>query len=437
MEDMLKKLESTIVEVKDKLQTKMVELEGNQKSSSEDRDSIKKSLELVSSELKAVQKQMAERNLNSLPGLQEGKEQFSLQMYVQALHRIKQGASEPWKFSGIEKEALDNIMKKRTVHTADEPTTGGYLIPEEVAQEIIPLADAQMPIMNMGVTYFKGLHGDFSLPKETQRLTIYSLGENEKPTISNAKMGKVTFRKKKIGAFLKITKDLVYQTRGVADAWLKNRLAQDMALGEHNLLLNGKGSDSEPKGILTYAADDTNFTVTTAETNGARFKFDKAATMIQNLDEANEIMDASKVAFLTRPMVKWGLKRQTVLQYSTQAAADGQPIFANSMAVPFLTDAQVDSLLGYAMKTTTHIGKTNTQGTSSTCSSVILGDWSRFGVARWRDFELKVSDIAGDGSTGSAFLDDEFYIVAFNSIDCNFLRQSAFTVIKDCETSGL
>jgi HK97 family phage major capsid protein len=287
-----------------------------------------------------------------------------------------------------------------------------------------------MPITQMGIREFRGLHGDFSMPRTTQRPTVYWLGESEKPTRSNSKLAKIWLRKKKCGAFVSLTKDFIYQSRGVGETWLKETLSTAVAEGVHNALINGKGSDSEPKGILTYTSGYTSYT---EATNGQRFRFDEGAKMAFLLEDANELEGANKGGFLTSPAVKNGLQRQSVLQYSGQAAADGAPIYGS----PVLTPAQVDSILGYQMKTTTHISRTLTKGNNSTCSAVIFGDWKYFALGFWRAPEIKVSDIAGDGSTGSAFLDDEVYVVMLNQVDCTFLRQTAFIVAKDAQTSAI
>ena len=53
----------------------------------------------------------------------------------------------------------------------------------------------------------------------------------------------------------------------------------------------------------------------------------------------------------------------------------------------------------------------------------------------WRDLIIKVSDVASDGSTGSAFLDDQIYIVLFQEFDTALMRETAMTQAKGAETT--
>ena len=49
--------------------------------------------------------------------------------------------------------------------------------------------------------------------------------------------------------------------------------------------------------------------------------------------------------------------------------------------------------------------------------------------------EIRVSDQASDQSGNSAFLKDQFFMVAFQQIDCNIGRATAFTYVGDAETA--
>jgi hypothetical protein len=57
-----------------------------------------------------------------------------------------------------------------------------------------------------------------------------------------------------------------------------------------------------------------------------------------------------------------------------------------------------------------------------------------FWMGIWRDFVLKVSDVASDGASGSAMLDDQIYIVAFQEFDTQLMRETALTQAIGCDT---
>lgn len=427
--DALLEMEKTLKGMEESIGKKVAELEASGKTASETITAYKAELEDVKKSIKEVAEQLKERNLSSLPGVDIGKEKFSLQMYIRGIYNERNKISNPWGASGLEKKAIDEIMARRTSQQSDDPEYGGYLIPSEVSSEIMDMAVAQMPLLGMGVTILKGLHGELSFPYVSSRSTGYWVGEEGKPTLSNVKFGRVKLARKKCGAFTKITKDLVYQTRGVADAFIKEALATDLAIKQHDGLINGTGGDNQPKGIFNWSGT----TAITEETNGLRLGFDGMAKMIQKLEEANYLQDGGSYAFLTSPTVKWGLRRQTVL-YAT--GGDNIPLFANSFK-PFLSDADIEAMLGYPVKTTTQVSKTLTKGSSTTCSAAMFGNWKKVIVGQWRDFVMNVSDVASDGSNGSAMLEDQFYVVCFNSIDLAMPRPEAFVVRKDAETSAI
>ncbi len=112
------------------------------------------------------------------------------------------------------------------------------------------------------------------------------------------------------------------------------------------------------------------------------------------------------------------------------AFSNGQPIMAIN---PLMSNKMIEDVLGYGVRTSTQLPGTENNNGNSTDSSVLFGNFAEFWVAMWRGLELKVSDQASDGSTGSAFLDDQLYIVAFQEVDCNLMREAAFTKVIGAE----
>ena len=134
------------------------------------------------------------------------------------------------------------------------------------------------------------------------------------------------------------------------------------------------------------------------------------------------LKSSGNFGFLMRPEVKSGMSRERVVQYSGQAAADGMPVIN-----PFVTDAVLEQVLrGYKIRTTTLLSGTQTQGTNSTSSTVIFGDWKQLILAFWEGFRLKTSETAGN-SSGSAMLQDELWVTAFQNVDINIKDETGFT----------
>lgn len=426
----IEKLKEKLIEYKQQTETSVKDLISQESSAlNETIDTLKSNIEKANESIGKINEELEKQKNLGLPGADEEKQKFSFAALTKALIETKLGKSDPWKDAGFEKEVIDEYAKKRDANSGDG-SEGGYLVPEEAKGDLIDLTLAQMPIANMGVTKYAGLHGDLPIPKITSRPTAYMVSETGAPSSSDNAFGEIVLRPKKVAAFTKISRRLAYQTRGVAEQVIRNALSEAMALKFHDQLLNGIGSQNEVTG-LRYAT--SGMTTTDAiGTNGGRFKIDKASEMPENLDEADELKDSGNYGWLMRPVVLGGMKRERVIMYSGASANAGQPMLGTNLLI---NNKMLEDQLGHMIRTTTQIGATETKGTSSTCSYVWFANWKMFLLGLWRDMELRVSDIASDASGNSAFLKDQIYIVAFQEFDANIARASAFTYVADAETT--
>ena len=434
----LEKLKKMLESFKSTIETKVKEaIDENSTEQGTEVTEMKTRLDELNSNLEKISEQIKSKDAMVVPGLNDElkKESFSWSKFAFAALASSKGVPEEraWEKAGYEKEILDTYAKiyvpvgKDAI--AGDGSQGGYLVPEEVTSEIVDMTIANMPLMKFGVNELRGLHGDLPIPRQTDRNTGYWVGETEAPTESSNVFGEFTLRPKKAGAFTKMSRRLSYQTKGTADAIIKKSLSQGLALTIHNGLLQGTGSDKQPLGILNVSGMTT---TPNQATNGARFRVDKCAAMTQAIDVADELLDSGKYAFLMRPEVLGGLRRERVPQFSGQAIGQGMPL---SMANILMSKEELAKVIGYPLETTTQLSKVLTCGTSSTCSDVIYGNWQQFYVGFWRGFEIRVSDQASDGSGNSSFLKDQFFMVAFQEVDSNVGRATAFTKVSDAETN--
>ncbi len=396
-----------------------------------------KELEQVNAQLEELKAAIEARNALVVPGLSEELKSnpFSWSKFAFAALAESKGNFKAWDNATHEKEVLDEYKKLYTptiIHKdaiGGDGSQGGYLIPEEVTSDIIDMTIKNMAIMKMGCTELRNLHGELPIPKMTSRNTGYWVGENEDPTKSDVAFGEFTLRPKKAGAFTKYSKRLSYQTRGTADSLIKQSVSDSLALVIDKGFLDGTGTDKQPKGIL----NQTGFTTTPGQaTNGARFRMDKAASMIQAIDAADELKDGGNYGFIMRPEVLGGMRRERIPQFTGQSVGEGMPL---SMGNVLMSNQQLEQQLGYKVQSTTQLSATETCGTSTTCSKVIFGNWKQSYLGFWRGMEIKISDQASDSDGNSAFLKDEFFMVAFQEVDSNIGRSTAFTTVSDAETN--
>lgn len=444
MELDLKAFEEKLTEVKKSLEGS---IEKMQKETSDkavaEVATLKAELDATKKTINSLEEQMKAAKAMTVPGLKDElkSKPFSWTLAVAGMYRQAKSIFDGNPMNtdaafgqdgGYELEIIKEYAKKRNseqvskANYASDGTAGGYLIPPEVTNEVGDMAIANMPLMTMGVNPIRGLVGELPIPRKTGRCPAYWVGENEAPTGGQVAYGETTLRPKKAAAFTKQSNRLIYQSRGVSDRLIKQDIADSMALHIESGLLNGTGSDKQPLGILNQK-NVTTFTSSGVALSSARFRIDHASKMLMNLDVANEFKPGGAYGLLTRPEVVWGMKRERVTQYNGQAASAGAPIMAMNL---LMTNEMLSSQIGIKIATTSLFPKDS--GASTT--QVLIGDFKQFYIGFWRDFVLKVSDVAGDGSTGSAFLQDQMYIVAFQEVDCAVMRGTAFCLGTGAET---
>ena len=398
---------------------------------------LKVRLDKLDADYKTIEENIAKSKAMHIPGLGDSvaKDPFDYGLFIGAALKQAKGIQGAWNDAGYEKEILDQYAKivgpmmGRKDLMAGDGTQGGYLISPEASGGLVDMTIAKTPLLQMGTTNFPNLVGDMPIQRQTSRNTGYWVGETEAPTESTMAFDEFTLRPKKAGALTRYSNRLDYQTRGAIDGFVRESISDALSLLIHNGYLQGTGSDSQPKGIL----NQTGYTATPNQSaNGVRFRLDKAASMIQAIDTANELVDGGNFGFIMRPEVQGGMRRERIPQFTGQPIGQGQPLAGPESLL--MSNEELERRIGYMMRTTTQLSAAETRGTSSTSSTVIFGNWKQFYTAQWRGLEIKVSNVASVGSV-DAFSRDLVWVVAFMEVDSNVGRVTAFTVVKDAETS--
>ncbi len=385
-------------------------------------DEIAKAGKEIDEKITTQLKEWKKRKL-SLPGLENEKRTFHYSKI--ALAQISPNGWKDVPDSDFEKDVCEQtaaIASETRSNNASSGAAGAYLIPVEESGQLIDLAMARVPIMELGPTIISGLRGNLPIPKITGRPTAYWVGEEEAPTESETTFGEINLRPKTLAAFTKVSRDLLYQSSGVAETIIKGQLVKSFALKMNQSLIEGTGTEKSIKGIQNFDG----LTGTDAlGSNGNRFTIDKGAEMQMNLDVAN--MLNGKLGYLMRPEVLSFLKRERVVNYSGQDSSAGMPINGSSV---LMSQSELEDTLGYKIKTSTLISK-YTKGTSTLdASRVFFGDWEQLIIGFWEGFELEASKVAGNAG-GSAFTQRQVWINAFQGMDSNMLDETGMTVVAD------
>lgn len=390
---------------------------------------LKEKLAAAETALEEIKKQ--NKKSFGLPGVEGEKDRFSWGKYFGGLYRNFLLSKGQMDRGEVEKYWDTTASFENTVckdYSAASGASGGFIVPPQIYQgDIVDTIYANTAIMKLPVMKLPNLTSDLPIPLDLGNLTAYSLGEVEAPTKTSSDFGLAWLREKKIGVYSRISNRLLNQTNNAVEGIVRGKMARDGAVKLSACLTNGTGSDSEGKGISQYYSAMTD--VSNLSTNGRRFTIDDLADMKMSLAAADELNDGNSYGTLLRPEVLYGMIREKTEMYSGQASRNGAPKVPGLL----IDKTVIESALKLSIQDTTQMAK-GTVGTSTTCSKVITGDWSKFIFATFRDPIFKVSDQASD-STTSAFLTDQVFLVMFFSYDCVCTRPTAFCGRNGAETA--
>jgi HK97 family phage major capsid protein len=418
----------------------MIDTKSKEQSDASGKEVLSLKEKLASAEKGLEEIKAAIKKPFGMPGVEQEKQKFSWAKFFVGLSndfRVTKGHLD----ASAAKHFWDTVASfERTVCTeysnqqskdynASDGSSGGFLVPPQIYQgDVIDVVYANTAILKMPVLKFTNLKGDMPIPVDNGHLTSYSLGETEAPTKSSATFKLEWLRPKKIGTYVRVSNRLLDQTNNAIEMIVKGKMALDASVELSRCLTNGKGADSEGKGILQFYSAMTG--QKSISTNGKRFSIDDLASMKQALAVANELRDTNTYGTIMHPSALWGMLRETVEMYSSQTNGKG----ANKMGKLLLDKTVIQEALKLSIEDTTQIPM-STVGTSTTSSKVITGDWSKFVYASFRDPIFRVSDVASDASGRSALLNDELFMVMFLEYDCNCLRPAAFCGRDGAETA--
>lgn len=397
--------------------------------SSEEINNLKEKLAAAEKALEDIKEQQSKSF--GLPGVDLEKNKFSWGKYYVGLFRNflagkgEVSSDEAKKYWDTEASFENRVCKD---YIANDGSSGGFLVPPEIYNgDIIDTVYANTAVMKMPILRLTGLKSDIPIPVDAGNLNVQHVSETGAPSETDSEFDLVWLRPKKLATYVRISRRLLYQTNNAIEMIVKGKMALDAAVKMSYGTTVGKGAEKEPRGIMTYSGQMSGSK--TISTNGRRWTIDDLASQLTALAKVNELRDTASYGSIMRPEVLWAMLREKTEMYSGQAARKGQPIHSNLI----LDKGIVENATRLKIESTTQIPYT-TCGSSTTCSKVVTGDWSKFCVATFRDPEFRLSEHATDASGNSAFLKDEIFMMFIHEYDCACLRPQSFTAFDGAET---
>jgi HK97 family phage major capsid protein len=432
VENTLNEIKTGIEEFKSDYAGQLEELKNKGMSSEKVEELLAKQNEKMDERFKDIEETLRKED-KSLPGLEDELENrkkkdgygFHFSKAFFADHLMKQhGARVGEAFDkvdgGFEKEVIDNMVGKNfgdvnKAVSANDGSSGGFLIAEEVADEIIAPALAQMPVYDMGLTVLRDLQGDILLPKMTSRPSADHVAENAAPTASDPAFGQVKLTPKEVAALTKVSEKFLRQSVRASEPFIRQELQNSARLEMHNGILNGTGSDNEPLGIVNFENLTTTAVSSLAD---ERFTLDKMDEMKTNLLVTDLVEDNDQFGFLMRPEHLRGVRAERIAQYSGQTNGD------YALGMILFNKRRLEEASDSVIRTTTQFAK---GGSDPFTANVICGIFRNLVLGIWGGMELRSSAVTGD-STGSAFTQRQVWLLAVSMYDTAARHEESFTV---------
>jgi len=299
---------------------------------------------------------------------------------------------------------------------------GGHWVPNNVLWDrLIPAVQANSAVMKAGITVLPGLSGTVDIPKLTDVVTAYMIGENEPPTESQLKTGTLSLNQHDIGALLIVSNRLLAQSAVAVDTIARGRLGRTLGLKLDEQCLIGTGNDKQMVGILEHPnigeVDFSGFGMTTAGSGSTFYELlvdAQDSLPIQDLGDDAEDAIGWSPAWIFSPSAFRSMRKLK----SANTGADH-----HEFQRILLTEGRIRMLLGDPFFRTSLLTAT-TGGTPSVARSHgVYGNWAEFFLGQFTPLAIAVSTEYRFSQRQTAFL-------ATIGADCGAAHELSFTKMK-------
>lgn len=290
------------------------------------------------------------------------------------------------------------------------PSDGGYLVPEEFSQEIIPLLQAQAVIRKIGARIVPMSGNVMNMPRQTAASMASYIGENTNIQVSQPAFGNLKLSAKKLAALVPISNDLIRDASTQADQFVRDDIITALALKGDWAALYGTGTGDEPLGLKNTPDVEI-------RSVGAAVDGDILASVVGTLMQAN-------VAFLRPGWIFNGIMWSKIYNLKTST---GQYLFRDEM--------NQGKLLGYPYQVSNQIPVAND---ANKTTDIFFGDWAEFMIGENMRIAVDASTEAAyvvGGNLVSAYSLDQTIIRAIERHDFGARQPKAFIVLTDVYTA--
>jgi HK97 family phage major capsid protein len=274
-------------------------------------------------------------------------------------------------------------------------SAGGFSVPTEVLPQFIDRLRARTRFIEAGARTLMLEGGRVKIMRIETDPTAGWRAENASVAEGDPTFGGITFVPHSLAALVKVSRELLDDSANIAEA-LEAALVGALSVELDRAALFGTGAaNNQPTGLFTVAGN----TVSLGENGAAMTSYDPMLDALYELEADNV---AAPTAAILHP--------RTARTVNKLKDTTGQPLMRPA------------ALADLPMLGTTSIPIDQTQGTSSDCSTVFLGDFTRAIMGIRQELVIQRLDQTFAGNLQVGFL-------AYLRADVGFEQANAFTKI--------
>ena len=294
-------------------------------------------------------------------------------------------------------------------------TAGGFLVPTQVFdEEIIPLLRPRVVAMELGVTELQAMGSPVEIPTETTAPTVDPVAENTANTAADMAFGSLIATPHTAQSYIKASRRFLSMGTG-AEAFIRRRMAEEIALTMNQWILKGTGAAGQPTGILnTTGVNDLAGAGTWTGTGAYKDLLELEGLVA----EANGLEGAGALGWCLHPRAMRALRQMQVNNGSTDI----------NVAARVFSAAAEQQILGYNFRTSTQLNS----GSGGATGEIIFGNWEKAILAQWGNLSVEASNVADD-----ALSKRQTHIVAYMDMDVIVTQPGAFAIENGIDLSGI
>lgn len=297
-------------------------------------------------------------------------------------------------------------------------TAGGFLVPTQVFdEEIIPLLRPRVVAMELGVTELQAQGSPVEIPTETTAPTVDAVAENTANTAADMAFGSLIATPHTAQSYIKASRRFLSMGTG-AEAFIRRRMAEEIALTMNQWILKGTGAAGQPTGILNTTGIGSVGAGTWYSSGVTTTAYTDLLKLEGTVAEANGLEGAGALGWCFHPRVQRALRQ-------IESNAAGQDV---QMAGKVFSAAAEQAVLGYNYRTSTQLDA----GAASGTGEIIFGNWEKAILCQWGNLSVEASNVADD-----ALSKRQTHIVAYMDMDVIVSQPGAFAVMNDIDLSSL